>query len=240
VQVRAEIPFHSLDAKLKGNGMPRIFLVSLAALATCLLTACPAFFINRGGLVAPTNNNVRPAVTSLPNASSYVELQDRWRREASVGAAGSVIGTLKDPGLVAAEVSHRAAVEGLNQAATDDLLISTWSNAFGPDLDRWSIDLDWRFDEQFVTHPEVLDPSTWTFVLHVDERVEYAPLGVSTLSHGQVPVQHYWEGRIRLWFPWRDHTRDLTLLSGITREIRLEMRHPSGTGDLTWRFRTAF
>ena len=220
--------------------LPMLPRVAAATLLVCQLAACPAFFLDQGELVAPSHSINRPLVAALPGADAFVELQNHWRREAHIGAAGAVIGTLRDSTLVAAEVSHTAALQGLDRAATGDLLATTWATSFGPDLDRWAIDLDWRFDEQFVTRPEVLDPANWTFVLHVDEHIDYAPLAVTTLAHGQVPVNHFWEGQVRLWFPWRDHRRDLTLLAGITRSIRLEMNHPSGTGDLTWRFRTAY
>ena len=136
--------------------------------------------------------------------------------------------------------AHSAAIQGLDQAATRELLLNEWSNAFGPQLDRWSIDLTWRFDEQFVQHQNVLDPTAWDFTLHVDEAYTYAPLAVSTLSQTQVPQQHYWEGKVRLWFPWRDPLRDRTLLAGNTRGIRLRMSHPTGSADLFWRFRTAY
>lgn len=230
-------PDHAL---LKGPAVRGLRAVLLGVLALGSLTACPAFFIDRGELVAPAHDNGRPSVQSLPGAATYPELQDRWRREAQIGAAGAVVGTLREPNLVAAEVAHNAAVQSLDRDATRDLLVTTWTNAFGADLDRFSIDLDWRFDEQFVSHPEVLDPSNWTFILHVDERQTYAPIAVATLAHGQVPVQHFWEGSVRLWFPWKDHQRDRILLAGGTRVIRLELRHPSGTTDLTWRFRSAY
>ena len=43
-----------------------------------------------------------------------------------------------------------------------------------------------------------------------------------------------------MWFPWRDHGRNVVLLGGDTRAVRLELKHPAGTADVTWRFRTAY
>jgi hypothetical protein len=209
----------------------------LAAALVCL-TGCPAFYVDRGPLVQPTRSLTRPG--SLPQAEAYLDLQQRWQREARIGVSGAVEGVLRDPSLVAAEVAHSAAIQGLDQASTRELLLNEWSNAFGPQLDRWTIDLTWRFDEQFVQHQNVLDPTGWDFGLHVDETYTYAPLLVTTLSQTQVPQQHYWEGKVRLWFPWRDPLRDRLVLAGNTRGIRLRLSHPTGTADLYWRFRTAY
>ncbi|MDB5100783.1 MAG: hypothetical protein JWM80_5204 [Cyanobacteria bacterium RYN_339] len=215
-----------------------IHRILLAGLAAALLAGCPAFYVDRGPLVQPTRTLVRPP--GLPAADAYVALDTQWRREARIGVAGAVEGLLRDPELVAAEVAHSAAVQSLDHDAARDLLRTEWLSAFGQQLDRWTIDLTWRFDEQFVQHQTVLDPSTWTFSVRVDETYDYPPLAVLGLSHTQVPQQHFWEGKVRLWFPWRDPLHDRLVLAGITRAIRLRLRHPTGSADLYWRFRTAY
>jgi len=60
------------------------------------------------------------------------------------------------------------------------------------------------------------------------------------LSQSQVPQQHFWEGKVRLWFPWKDALRDRLVLAGNTRAVELRMQHPTGTAELFWRFRTAY
>ena len=142
--------------------------------------------------------------------------------------------------LVGAQVAHDAAVAGGNATSTYEALATAWNTAYGPERDRWPIDVEWRFAEQFVTHREVLDPATWTFVLHVDDRLEYDPVGTTVLKSEKIAVEHYWEGAIRLWFPWKDYRRDRVLLAGATRFVRLEIKHPSGNANVTWRFRTSF
>jgi hypothetical protein len=105
-------------------------------------------------------------------------------------------------------------------------------------LDRFPVDLEWRFDEQFISNRRVLDPASWTFSLVSSEGGRYAPLGSAVLRALPVPRDGVWIGAIRLWFPWTDPERRTALLAGSTTWLRLEFKHPSGVGEVTWRFRT--
>jgi hypothetical protein len=205
-----------------------------------LLAGCPGFLVDRGEIMDPTRSLEPPAVSALPKADVYVELAARWRRETRVGIGGQVEATLVDPGLAAAEVAHEAAVQAMGAAAAADMLASRWPVLFGSLHDRFPIDLEWRFDEQFISNRRILDPAQWEFTLVTSEGPRYAPLAASTLRALPAPRDGAWIGAVRLWFPWTDPERRTAVLAGGTSWVRLELGHPSGHGDVTWRFRTAW
>lgn len=214
---------------------PRPFLILALALP---LAGCPAFLVERGEIMDPTRTVEPPAVSALPPSDRYVELAARWRRDTRVGIGGYVEATLIDPGLAAAQVSHEAAVQGLAAGATADALATRWPVLFGSLLDRFPVDLEWRFDEQFISNRRVLDPAQWKFALVTSDGGRYAPLAAATLRAQPIPQDGAWVGAARLWFPWTDPERRTSLLAGGTTWLRLELTHPSGHGHVTWRFRT--
>lgn len=212
----------------------------LTLLVALSLSGCAAFIVERGEVVAPTRSLARPTVTSLPDQARFADLSTQWRREGRIGVGGHVEATMLDPLLAAAQVSHEAAVQGLDRMATTELLTSRWLTFFGVDQDRWPIDLDWRFDEQFISNAKVLDPTRWTFVLRGSDGRAHKPLAVSVLTAGRVPEDGYWVGKVRVWFPYRDAEKAVVLLGGETSRVELELRHASGDVTLTWRFHNAF
>ena len=203
-----------------------------------LLAGCPAFLVDRGEIMEPTRTLEPPGVSALPRADQYVEQAARWRRDTRVGIGGYVEATLLEPGLAAAQVSHEAAVQGLAAGAVADALGTRWPVLFGALRDRFPIDLEWRFDEQFISNRRVLDPAQWKFELHASDGSRYAPLAAATLRAQPIPQDGAWVGAARLWFPWTDPERRTAILAGGTSWVRLEMTHPSGHGEVTWRFRT--
>jgi hypothetical protein len=218
----------------------RLARLASAVALVALTTGCPAFVVDRGEIVSPSRELTRPTPRALPAASTYVDLQDRWRRELRLGLGGHAVGTLVDPALAAAEVAHEAALQDLRGAALDTLLANRWATYYGTELDRFPIDVEWRFDEQFITKPAILDPANWEIKLHTSSARSYAPLSVAVLSSEPKPRDGQWTGRIRLWFPWRDAETGNTLVGGATSWVSLSLDHPSGSGDMTWRFRTLF
>lgn len=210
------------------------------ALLPLPLAGCPAFLVDRGPIMNPTRTLEPPTVSALPPADVYVERAARWRRETRVGIGGYVEATMIDPGLAAAQVTHEAAVQGLRPAATADLLATRWPVLFGEFRDRLPIDLEWRFDEQFVSNRRILDPAQWQFSLETSDGRRYAPLAAATLRAQPIPQDGAWVGAARLWFPWTDPERRIPIVSGDTAWLRLVMDHPSGHGEVTWRFGTAW
>lgn len=202
------------------------------------LAGCPAFLVERGEIMDPTRTLALPGVSALPRADAYVELAARWRRDTRVGIGGYVEATLIDPGLAAAQVAHEAAVAAQGAPAIADMLATRWPVLYGTLADRFPIDLEWRFDEQFISNRRILDPAQWTFKLVSSDGGQYAPLAATTLRAQPSPQDGAWVGAARLWFPWIDPERRTAILAGATTWVRLELTHPSGHGDVTWRFRT--
>lgn len=220
--------------------MIRLARLALLAGLVALTTGCPAFFVDRGEIVQPTRALTPPSSAALPPANTYVELQDRWRREVRLGLGGFAVATLRDPGLAAAEVAHEAARQHLHGAEVRTLLANRWAAWYGTEHDRFPIDLEWRFDEQFITKAAILDPATWEIGLRTSDGRFYRPIATSVFSASKTPREGYWEGRVRLWFPWRDAEAGTQLLGGQTSWVSLELDHPSGSGAVTWRFRSLF
>lgn len=212
-----------------------------AAVALVALTAgCPAFFVDRGEIVNPTRDLTPPNALRLPAPGEYVVQQERWRREVRLGLGGFAVATLRDPALSAAEVAHEAALQDLRGAELQSLLANRWATWYGAERDRFPIDVEWRFDEQFISKAAILDPAEWQILLRTSDGRTYAPLSVVVLEASQAPRAGYWEGKVRLWFPWRDVEADRQILGGQASWVSLELDHPSGSGAVTWRFRTLF
>lgn len=212
----------------------------LATLLATTLAGCPAFYVDRGSLVTPSAVIDRPSPEKLPAPDAYVELEKKWEREVKIGLGGYITGTLFDPKLAAAEVAHEAAVQNLRPNAVQSLLATRWATYYGEALDRFPIDLDWRFDEQFISKSAILDPASWTITLRTSTGLNLEPVSVSILKAEKAPRQGYWEGQVRLWFPWRDAVSQQLVLGGQTDWVALQLKHPSGEGELTWRFRSIF
>lgn len=204
------------------------------------LAGCPAFLVDRGEIMDPTRTLEPPAVSALPAADTYVELAARWRRDTRVGIGGYVEATLIDPGLAAAQVAHEAAVQAVGAGAIADLIGTRWPVLYGAMRDRFPVDLAWRFDEQFISNRRILDPAQWTFTLVTSDGSRFQPLAATTLRALPIPQDGAWVGAARLWFPWTDPDRRTAILAGGTAWVALEMTHPSGDGEVTWRFRTAW
>lgn len=212
----------------------------LAALALVFpLAGCPAFFVDRGELVRPSASLEQPAVSQLPASSQYVELAEQWRRDTRIGVGGYAEATLLDPKLAAAMVAHQGAVQNMRPQALAAQLATTWETLYGAERDRFAIDVDWRFDQQFISQGRILDPGEWEITLQANGR-EIAPLAVSRLEAAGTPRQGYWEGRVRLWFPVRDLESGRRLLGGETDVLTLRLQHRSGRGQLSWRFGSVF
>lgn len=205
------------------------------AMLTLFLWGCPAFWVERGPVVTPLRSLERPALADLPEPDSYLDRLSDWRREVRVGLGGQVEAILWDARLGAAGVAHEVAINHLTPAAARDLLVQRWQTLYGPQQDRWAIDLNWRFDEQFVSSRRVLEPTGWTFRLHTSQGIELAPMRVSVLRLEQAPVDGHWTGSVRLWFSWLDPRRD-PVVRGDTTWLRLELRHRTGHAEITWRF----
>jgi hypothetical protein len=120
------------------------------------------------------------------------------------------------------------------------MIENRWNALYGKDRDRFPIDVQWRFDEQFVTKGEILDPANWTVQLRTSAGKTYAPLSTAVLATATAPKEGYWEGAVRFWFPWRDPVEKTPLLGGQNSSLSLSMAHPSGSGTFTWRFRSGF
>lgn len=210
------------------------------ALVVALTTGCPAFFVDRGEIVAPTRDLARPAAKALPASSTFVDLQERWTREIRLGLGGHAVAVLKDPGLAAAEIAHEAALQDVRGAELETLITNRWTTYFGPEGDRFPIDVTWRFNEQFITKAAILDPASWNIELVTSSGKRFAPVATTVLSATPKPTGGCWQGAIRLWFPWRDPDSADAVIAGHTSWVALSLDHPSGSGDLTWRFRTLF
>lgn len=213
---------------------------AMRLLAACLLAAllagCPAFYVERGGFVSPAGSLAAPAVEALPPPGAYVDGLEAWQRTARIGVGGYATATLVDPRLAAAEVSHSAALQTASGAAKASLLENRWATYYGPQRDRFPIELEWRFDEQFVRASRILDPDEWTFTLVTSDGARLVPLQTSTVEAGRTPKEGFWEGKLRLFFPWRQRDGRRTL-GGQVSWIRLELEHRTGDAEFTWRFR---
>ena len=205
-------------------------------LSLAALPGCPAFLVDRGEIVEPTSDIAPPPVSRMPRADAYVELAAKWRRTTRVGIGGHAELTLIEPGLAAAEVAHEAAIQSAGDATVADMLLTRWPVLFGVMRDRFPIDIEWRFDEQFIGNRRILDPEGWTFTLISSTGARFAPLGTAVLRQLPAPQDGAWVGAVRLWFPWLDPERRTQLLAGETKWVQLVLRHPSGVGDATWRF----
>lgn len=220
-------------------------MIRLAAIASAvglaaLLAGCPAFYVDRGDVVSPSRSAAQPTVQALPPANAYVDLRERWQREIQIGLGGYALATLIDPALAAAELSHDAAVESLHGAELESALENRWDALYGASRDRFPIDIDWRFDSQFITKSEVLDPAEWTMTLRSSSGQTFQPLSTTVLNAAATPKDGFWEGSFRLWFPWRDPVTKMPLLGGQNSWVSLQLAHVSGSGTFTWRFRSGF
>jgi hypothetical protein len=204
------------------------------------LTGCPAFYVDRGSLVTPSAALDRPAPDKLPASSTYVELSEKWRRDVRIGLGGYAQATLYDPKLAAAQIAHEAAVQSMRPNDLQGLITNRWATYYGDERDRFPIDILWHFEEQFISKSTILDPTAWTISLVTSTGLTVAPLSVSTLRAEKAPRAGLWEGAVRLWFPWRDAVSQQVLLGGQTDWVALKLSHPSGSGELTWRFRSIF
>jgi hypothetical protein len=215
--------------------------VALALLATsALTTGCPAFYVDRGEVIQPSSSLARPQAQGLPAADTFVDRQARWSREVRIGLGGYVLATLVDPSLAASEIAHDAAIEDMRGRALEGLIANRWVSLYGADRDRFPIDLAWRFDAQFVSNDRVLDPASWTITLNTASGERLAPLAATIVAASRAPQDGYWEGRVRLWFPWRDAVTGTPILGAQNASVALSLRHPSGSGTATWRFRSGY
>jgi hypothetical protein len=215
--------------------------VRLALLATCVLTTgCPAFYVERGEVIQPSRSLARPAAQNLPAADTWVDRRALWSREVRIGLGGYVAATLIDPSLAASEIAHDAAIEDARGSELEDLIANRWVALYGADRDRFPIDLAWRFDAQFVGNDRVLDPASWAIALTTASGETLAPMATAVVSASRAPVDGYWEGRVRLWFPWRDAVTGTPILGAQKASEALSLRHPSGSGTATWRFRSGY
>lgn len=211
-----------------------------APVVAVALGGCAAFLAENGDLISPSGGIGRPHAAELPAARSYVETAAEFRREVRVGLGGAVEATLVDPRLAGAELAHDAMLQGLKGAALESLILNRWSELYGAQSDRFPIDVAWRFDQQFIAANRVLEPSEWSFRLDTRDGRSYAPLAVSVLKREQAPQAGYWEGAVRLSFPWRDPASNQLLVGGANTGLTLSLRHRSGEGAVSWRFRSVY
>jgi hypothetical protein len=176
----------------------------------------------------------------LPKSDVYLDIEPRFRREQRIGLGGYASATLEDPRLAAAQIAHDATIQSMRPEAVDALIATRWAELYGQQADRFPIDLEWRFDAQFVSDARVLDPAEWTIRLETAPGGSYAPLAATKLRAENAPRDGYWEGVVRLWFPWRDPVSTRPLLGGENTFVRLALKHKTGEAAFTWRFRTAF
>jgi hypothetical protein len=200
------------------------------------LVGCAAFIVDRGEVTTPTISLTRPNAASLPQANSYVDLAGHWRKQTTLGVAGYAEATLWDPLLAAAGVAHEGALEQLSATALDARLSDRWDAYYGTSRDRFPIDIHWRFDNQFYTNTAILSPDTWRFVLSTDDERHYAPLAVVRLDQNSAPQAGFYEGNVRLWFPWREENGSIPILGGQTTGVTLTLKSDFGQGTLNWRF----
>ena len=212
----------------------------LAMFAVAALTGCPEFIVNRGAFVTPSATLAMPAPADLPAASTYISLEDTWRRDAGLGVGGYVFATLWDPVLAAAEVAHDGALMNVPPSGMGDRLKDRWDELYGAERDRFPIDVRLQFDAQFYSDPAILSPGSWTFQLSVAGGPTYPPLENAVISRSPTPKDGYWTGDIRLWFPWRDPDTRLLLLGHQTTAVTLLIAGDTGKAKLTWRFRSAY
>lgn len=223
-----------------GSRRSRLVGLVLLPLTAVMLAGCPAFYVDRGSLVTPSAALDRPMPDKLPDSTTYVELAERWRRDVRIGLGGYAQATLYDPKLAAAQIAHEAAVQSMRANDIQGLITNRWATYYGDERDRFPIDILWTFEEQFISKSTILDPAGWTITLATSTGLTLAPLSVSVLRAEKAPRQGQWEGAVRLWFPWRDAVSQQVLLGGQTDWVALKLAHPSGTGELTWRFRSIF
>jgi hypothetical protein len=214
--------------------------VSALVASSLLLSGCPAFYVERGEVIAPSASLARPTAATLPAAKTFVDRRALWQREVRIGLGGYVLATLIDPSLAAAQIAHDAAIEDTRGAALDGLIANRWTALYGANRDRFPIDLDWRFDAQFVTNDRVLDPASWAIALKTGTGETVSPMATTIVAASSAPREGYWEGTVRLWFPWRDVVTGTPLLGGQNASVALSLRHPSGSGTATWRFRSGY
>lgn len=211
-----------------------------APVAVVALGGCAAFLAENGDLISPSGSIARPGAADLPAARHYVETAAEFRREGRVGLGGSVEATLVDPRLAGTELAHDAMLQGLKGSALESLILNRWSELYGAQSDRFPIDIYWRFDQQFIAANRVLDPSEWTFRLDTRDGRSYAPLALSVLKREQAPQAGFWEGAVRLYFPWRDPASNQLIVGGANTGLTLKLSHRSGEGAVSWRFRSVY
>lgn len=209
----------------------------LGVVAAVGLTGCPLLWAEGEARVEASRSLAMPS--RLPGPEAFASEAARWRRTVRVGLGGQVELLLRDPSVVAAEVARDAAVGAWDQAQRQEALAQAWRLAFGPGLDRFTIDWEGRFDRQFQATGGVLDPSAWRFELRVGE-VRLAPLGVVQVQRPRAPQGGFWVGTMRLSFPWREPRSLGLVLGGVGPTALLKLSHHSGAAEATWRFRSPF
>ena len=90
------------------------------------------------------------------------------------------------------------------------------------------------------TYGDVLDPANWSLLLKTSSGAIYQPSSTTVLAATQTPREGFWEGTVRVWFPWRDPVTKNPLVGGQNAWVSLRLSHPSGAGEATWRFRPGF
>lgn len=208
---------------------------SLLGLLTALaLAGCPALWVDRGAISRFESDLTRPANPRFPDPEQLPALETSFSRETRIGLAGYARAVWLDPRLVLARVASAAARDGQSPLAREQALAEAWTIAFGPRADRLAVEIDWRFDRQFVSDPGVLDPERWRIGLTVDREAPVPPVDRVTLSRTAEGEEDF-SGRVRLSFPARRPGSVLPLVPPGAREVSLQLRHPTGDGRFTWR-----
>lgn len=208
---------------------------SLAAVLLALsLAGCPALWVDRGALTRFTPDLARPANPRFPEASVLPDAEAAFGRESRIGLAGYARAVWLDPALVVARVAATAEREGQGDLAREQALAEAWTIAFGPLSDRHAVEIEWRFDRQFVSDPGILDPAGWRFSLVVDRAPGVSPVDRVTLERHAEGRSDY-SGRVRLSFPARRPGSVAPLVPPGAREVDLVLQHPKGDGRFGWR-----
>ncbi|MEB3285704.1 MAG: hypothetical protein VKN33_10505 [Candidatus Sericytochromatia bacterium] len=211
-------------------------LPTVGFLSLVILNACAAFWVERGPVVVPSRTLAPPETRVWDVRSDPRAEVERWTRSTRVGLGGYVDAVLWDPTAAQSQLAYEIALNHLGRAAASDLSTQRWSTLYGAERDRFPIDLRWRFDEQFIASRRILDPGTWRFELQLATGGPLSPHSVAVLKSSVSAQDGFWNGEVRLWFPWRDPVRHQLVLGGENPWVRLVMSHFSGNGEVTWRF----
>ncbi len=201
---------------------------------------CGSLYADDGPTIAPLVSLEPPATTVRRQVDDHNVLRSRLMRRTKLGLGGELEVTLLAPILVYGMLTQGDETLSLSEGSDERQLIrSRWQAYFGA-YDRIPFDVTWRFDQQFQASGRVLDPTTWQFTLKNDRGDAVMPLAVSVLSASRLPVDGFWRGQVRVWFPFREFNHHRSLLGGDVRWARLYFEHRAGDATVAWRLHSPF